>query len=83
LSGICDNAEPAADLAAFVAFGFCKVVDAAVPTFGEVTFIGAFVCESADPAADFAALLAVELCNTFAAADAAFLPVVSFLFGMS
>lgn len=74
--GCCVKADPAADLAAFDAFGFRSVFEAALAAFLPVTSL-LRTCVRADPAADFAALLAVRLLSVLLAADAARLPVDS------
>jgi hypothetical protein len=80
--GRCVNADPAADLAAFDAFGLRSVFEAALAAFLLVTsFVPLLLwtCVSAEPAALFAALLAVGLRRVFEAAEAARLLVTSVL----
>ena len=80
--GRCVNADPAADFAAFEAFGFRSVLDAALAAFLLVTSLTPHLlrtCVNAEPAALLAALLAVGLRKTFDAADAARFPVTSVL----
>lgn len=63
------SADPAADLAAFDAFGLRSVFDAALAAFLLVTSLAPLLlctCVSAEPAALFAALLAVGLRSVFA-----------------
>ena len=73
----CVSAEAATDLAALLAFGSCRIFEAAEATFLLVVSFGLLVCVSADAATDFSALLAVLLLNTVDAAEETFLPVVS------
>lgn len=76
------SADPAADFAAFVAFGFLSVFAAAVAArLLVVSFDPDLLrtCVSAEPAALFAALLAVGLRSVFDAAVAALRPVTSLL----
>lgn len=80
--GRCVSADPAADFAAFDAFGFRSVLEAALAAFLLVTSFAPVLlrtCVRAEPAALFAALLAVGLRKVFEAADAARLPVTSVL----
>jgi len=72
------RAEPAADFAAFLAFGSRRVLDAAFPAADDVCFSGALRCESALPAADLAAFEAEPLDRVLDALVAAVLEVVSF-----
>jgi len=73
--GVWANALAAADLAAALARGFCRVADAFEAAGGDVTFFGAPVCESALAAALFALALALGFCIVVDALDAARLPV--------
>jgi hypothetical protein len=78
------KADPAADFAALEAFGFRRVLEAALAALLLVTSFAPLLlrtCVNADPAALLAALLAVRLRKTLEAADAARFPVTSvFLF---
>src|SRR5690606_22284179 len=78
-AGLCVRAEPAADLAAFPAFGSRRVLEAAFPAAGDVCFSGALRWDSALPAADLAAFEAEPPERVFDALVAAVLEVVSFL----
>lgn len=77
----CVSAEAATDLAALLAFGLCRILDAADATFLLVVSFTLLVCVRAEAATDFSALLAVLLLNTFEAAEETFLLVTS-LFAM-
>jgi hypothetical protein len=73
----CVSAEAATDLAALLAFGSCRILDAADATFLPVVSFTLFVCVRADAATDFSALVAVLLFKTFDAADETLLLVTS------
>lgn len=76
------SADPAADFAAFDAYGFRSVLEAALAAFLLVTSLTPLLlrtCVRAEPAALFAALLAVRLRKVADAADAARLLVTSVL----
>lgn len=78
--GRCVSADPAADFAAFDAWGFRSVLEAALAALLLVTSLAPLLlrtCVNAEPAALLAALLAVRLRKTFDAADAARFPVTS------
>jgi hypothetical protein len=60
-----------------LAFGSCRILDAADATFLPVVSFTLFVCVSADAATDFSALVAVLLFKTFDAADETLLLVTS------